>query len=112
MSRRTCGILAGLALALAASIPAAAFGGRAAADHTVTLRDIRFHPGNLTINRGDSVTWVWEDHGIEHNVAFNGFRSRTQTSGTYTVRFTRAGTFSYRCTIHAAEGMRGRITVR
>jgi plastocyanin len=27
------------------------------------------------------------------------------------VRFTRTGTFSYRCTIHEAEGMRGKIVV-
>src|SRR5271166_4237603 len=101
------------ALATAVLIPAPAFGGaRAAAGHTVALKDVRFRPGDLVINRGDSVTWLWEDHGIEHNVTFRGFRSRTQSSGSYTVRFTRAGTFAYTCTLHAAEGMRGRITVR
>ena len=32
--------------------------------------------------------------------------------GSYTIRFGNRGTFSYRCTIHAAEGMRGKIIVR
>jgi plastocyanin len=102
-----------LLLACAALVPAVALGGaHGASAHTVVLREIRFHPGNLTINRGESVTWQWRDGGTEHNVTFNGFHSRTMGQGSYTVRFNRAGTFSYRCTIHAAEGMRGRIIVR
>jgi plastocyanin len=114
MSRRRLALLAALTLASAALVPTAALGGaRAAAKHTVTLKNFRFHPGSLTINRGDTVTWAWHDGGEnEHNVTFHGFHSRTQTSGSYTVRFTRTGTFAYRCTIHASEGMRGKITVR
>jgi plastocyanin len=106
-------LLAALTLASAALIPAAALGSaQSAARHTVTLKNIRFHPGNLTINRGDSVTWAWRDGETEHNVTFHGFHSRTQTSGSYTVRFTRAGAFSYHCTIHVSEGMKGKIVVR
>ena len=105
------GLLAALALSAAALIPSAALGGaRAAATHVVVLKDIRFHPASLTIDRGDTVKWEWEDPGIEHNVTFDGFHSRTQDSGSYAVRFTRAGTFNYTCTLHA--GMRGRIVVR
>jgi len=112
MSRRRFSLLAGAALAGAALIPAAALGGaHSAASHTVTLKAVRFHPAELTINRGDTVRWVWQERGTEHNVTFNGFHSRTQTSGSYSVRFVRAGTFAYRCTIHAAEGMRGKIIV-
>jgi plastocyanin len=113
MSRKRLALLAALTLSTAALVPTAALGGaRAAARHTVTLKNFRFHPGNLTINRGDTVTWSWRDGETEHNVTFHGFHSRTQTSGSYTVRFSRTGTFSYRCTIHAAEGMRGKIVVR
>jgi plastocyanin len=113
MSRKRLALLAALTLSTAALVPTAALGGaRAAARHTVTLKNFRFHPGNLTINRGDTVTWSWRDGETEHNVTFHGFHSRTQTSGSYTVRFTRAGTFAYRCTIHASEGMRGKIAVR
>lgn len=104
-----------VAVAALALIPTVAFGGggsaRSAGTHTVTLKNIRFHPGNLSINRGDTVTWLWRDGSTEHNVTGNGFHSRTQTHGSYSVRFTHSGTFSYRCTIHEAEGMRGKIIV-
>jgi plastocyanin len=96
-----------------AAIPTGAFGGaRPASGHTVVLKGLAFHPANLAIRRGDSVRWVWRDGGIEHNVTFSGFHSRTQGQGSYTVKFTRRGTFSYRCTIHVALGMRGKIVVR
>jgi plastocyanin len=111
MSRKRLGLLATVALAAAALIPTAAFGGgRSASSHTVGLKNVRFHPGTLKISRGDSVTWRWEDRE-EHNITFHGLHSRTKTSGSYTVRFTHAGTFSYRCTIHESEGMRGKIIV-
>ena len=110
MSRIRIGFLSALAVA-AGALPAAAFGGAGAARaHTVILHELRFHPGTLSIRRGDSVTWVWRDQ-VEHNVTFHGFHSRTQEHGTYTVRFNRAGTFSYHCTIHVEEGMRGKIIV-
>jgi plastocyanin len=110
MSRLRIGLLTSLALA-AAAVPGVALGGaRAARRHTVTLHEFRFHPGTLNINRGDSVTWMWRDQ-VEHNVTFHGFHSRTQEHGTYTVRFNRAGTFNYHCTIHVSEGMRGKIVV-
>jgi plastocyanin len=112
MSRRRLGGLAALALCAAALLPAAAFGGaHASSTHTVVLKDVRFHPGTLSIHRGDSVTWLWRDGGEEHNVTFHGFHSKTKTSGSYTIRFTHTGSFSYRCTIHESEGMRGKITV-
>jgi plastocyanin len=113
MSRTRLGLLATLALAGATLITTAAFGGaHATAGHSVTLKNFRFHPGTLTIHRGDSVTWLWRDGPTEHNVTFRGFHSRTQSRGSYTVRFTHPGTFTYRCTIHVAEGMRGKIVVR
>lgn len=111
MSRRGTGTALALVLAAAAIVPAVAFGGaRASSTHTVVLKETRFHPGTLTIRRGDSVRWLWRD-STEHNVTFHGFHSRTQETGSYTVRFTHSGTFSYRCTIHEAEGMRGKIVV-
>ncbi len=112
MRRNRVGLLAVLAVAGVTIAPAAALGGASdAASHTVVLKDIRFHPGSLTIRRGDSVTWLWRDGGTEHNVTSRSFHSRTMSRGSLTVRFNRSGTFSYRCTIHESEGMRGRIVV-
>lgn len=98
--------------AIAAPAAALASPGKAAGTHTVVLSDLKFHPGTLTIKRGESVTWVWRDGGIAHNVTGPGFHSRTQSHGSFTVRFTHTGTFNYRCTIHMAEGMVGKIVVR
>jgi plastocyanin len=112
MRRRTAGALAALAMGLAgALVPAGALGGaRAARTHTVTLHEIRFHPGTLNINRGESVKWVWQDQ-VEHNVTFHSFHYRTQEKGSYTVRFNHKGTFNYHCSIHVEEGMKGKIVV-
>jgi plastocyanin len=113
MTRKRLGTLLALVAAAAVLIPTVAFAGagaRAASTHTVMLKNVRFQPGNLSINRGDSVTWLWRDRE-EHNVTGHGFHSRTQTHGSYTVRFTHSGTFAYRCTIHESEGMRGKIIV-
>jgi plastocyanin len=111
MSRKKLSLLATVALASAALLPAAALGGaRAASTHTVTLKEFRFHPGTLTIRRGDKVTWLWRDQ-TEHNVTFRSFHSRTQEFGSYSIRFNHAGTFNYHCTIHVEEGMRGKIVV-
>jgi plastocyanin len=111
LSKKTCTTLATLAVAVGTTLPAIAFGGaRTASNHTVTLKNVRFHPGTLMINRGDTVTWLWRDRE-EHNITFHGLHSRTMTHGSYAVRFTRSGSFSYRCTIHASEGMRGKIVV-
>jgi plastocyanin len=114
MSKKTFGTLAVLVVATGAAIPAIApaFGGaQTASSHTVILKGVRFRPGTLTINRGDSVRWLWRNEGNEHNVTFHGFHSRTQETGSYTVKFTHSGTFNYRCTIHESEGMRGKIIV-
>ncbi len=99
-------------LAIMAPTAVVASAGTAAETHTVVLKDRRFHPSTLTIDRGESVMWVWRDGSTLHNVTAPGFVSRTQTRGSFTVRFNHAGTFNYRCTIHAAEGMVGKVVVR
>ncbi len=83
-----------------------------ASSHVVVLKGRRYHPSTISIRRGESVTWVWRDGNTEHNVTGHGFRSRTQTRGSFTVRFAHAGTFNYHCTIHVSEGMVGRVVVR
>ena len=98
----------------AALIPAAALGGaRAAAKHTVTLKNIRFHPATLSINRGDTVTWLGTTGKPNTTSPSRTASNRARSpDGSYTVRFTRSGTFNYHCTIHVSEGMKGKIVVR
>jgi plastocyanin len=113
MSRKAVASLSAAVSALAlTAIPAGALGtGQAAGTHTVTLHEHLFHPPTLSIKRGEKVRWLWRDGETEHNVTFRGFHSRTQASGSYTVRFTHSGTFHYFCTIHVSEGMKGKIVV-
>jgi plastocyanin len=89
----------------------------AAASHLITLKQIQFHPGTLHIKRGESVTWKWEDADIDtqHNVTSTGAKhfksSTTKMTGTYTVKFTKVGTYKFECTIHP-ESMTGAIIVQ
>jgi plastocyanin len=77
----------------------------------VILRQLRFSPRKLVIRRGDTVTWLWRDGKVLHNVVSNKFRGldNPKASGSLTKRFTRSGTYPYFCTIHA--GMTGTIVV-
>jgi len=70
-----------------------------------------FTPSTLSIRRGDTVKWSWRG-SVPHNVTGPGFHSRTAPRLTYSRRFTRAGTYRVRCTIHAALGQRMTIRVR
>ena len=113
MRRKTVGLLSLLAASGALIAPAGALGGaHAASSHTVALGGVRFQPGTLIVKRGDSVSWAWNVRNSEHNVTFNGLHSKTGSKGSFSVRFPRAGTFSYVCTVHVAQGMRGKIIVR
>jgi len=106
--RRTSALVAVAALcgAAALAIPAA---GNAASTPTVTLKNIAFSPKTVKIKKGGSVKWVWKDGSIPHNVTFKKMHSKTQTSGSYTVKFKTKGSFSYRCTIH--PGMVAKVVV-
>lgn len=95
---------------LAAGVSAAG----AASTRTVVLEDVEFKPSSVRIKRGDTVRWVWRDGSTPHNVRSRGSRrfksSSTKTRGRHAVRFSRAGTYRYVCTVHI--GMDGRVVVR
>lgn len=86
----------------------------AARTKTVVIEDIAFSPETARISRGDRVRWVWRDGSTPHNVRSRGSRrfkgSGTKTDGSHTVRFTRAGTYRYVCTVHI--GMDAKVVVR
>jgi plastocyanin len=100
-----------LGLVLALALPGAAAG---TTTKTVRIKDIDFSPKTLVIHRGDAVTWRFLDAGTPHDVTSRGatrFRSSPiKQSGSYTVRFTRAGTYRYVCTIHFT--MAAKVVVR
>jgi plastocyanin len=83
---------------------------KGAASRTVVLRNLAFSPRTLNVRSGDVVRWLWRDGSIPHNVTARSFRSKTQTSGSFAVRFRHRGTFRYVCTLHPQ--MKGRIVAR
>ena len=73
-----------------------------AADHIVTIKGFAFAPANLTIEAGDSVTFVNEDSAPHTATDKAGaFDTGRMSSGQQsTLTFGGAGTFDYFCEIH------------
>lgn len=80
-----------------------------AGDATVELRDTQFQPGDVTVEAGSTVAWVWDDGSTPHDVVGDDFRSEVRTDGTFTHTFAEPGTYPYVCTLH--PGMEGTVTV-
>jgi plastocyanin len=97
-----------------------------AADHQVSVggASVRFDPPDITINVGDTVTWV-STSAQAHNVHANdnSFRCAAGCDGnggngnprigpwSATVAFPHAGIYGYRCDPHANYGMLGVVRV-
>src|SRR5215217_5556014 len=87
-----------------------------AANHIVTVGpDTAFHPDTLTIDVGDTVTWM--NAGGTHDVHADDnsfFNSASGAAWTFAHTFTAAGEVGYHCTIHGGPGigMFGTITVQ
>jgi plastocyanin len=76
---------------------------------TVTIQDLAYIPATLTVGVGTTVTWVWRDGAIAHDVKGDGFQSKVMAEGTFSHRFTESGTYKYLCTLH--PNMTGTIEV-
>jgi plastocyanin len=76
---------------------------------TVDAKDLKFQPPAIEVTPGTEVTWRFVDGAVPHNVKGQGFSSPTQSRGTWSHRFTRAGEYRYHCDLHA--GMEGRVVV-
>jgi LPXTG-motif cell wall-anchored protein len=74
----------------------------AAASGGVTIADFSFSPASLTINQGDTVTWVnngpTPHSATANDGSFNTGILKAGQSGSHT--FSQAGTFSYYCQPH------------
>jgi plastocyanin len=78
----------------------------------VSMKDIKFDPESVTVNAGDTVTWI-NDDSVGHDVTADGFKSgepgEMQNGDTFEHTFDEAGTFDYVCSVH--PGMEGSVTV-
>jgi plastocyanin len=90
-----------------ASTPAAAADGDGRP--TVVIEDLAFEPESLRIEAGDTVTWIWRDGEIDHDVSGDDFQSEVMSEGTFRHRFDKPGTHEYVCTLH--PNMTGTIEV-
>ncbi len=109
-ARKAAVLLAVAGAAVVAPATAIGVNARESSVHVIVLKHMSFSPKHVSVGKGDSVEFIWEDGSIPHNVTVAGFHSSTRTKGTYTVKLTRKGTYSFRCTIH--PGMTGSITVK
>ncbi len=82
----------------------------------VTVTDSLFIKDRLTVKKGTTVKWKWENAFQDHNVTVTSgpvkFHSRTQKSGSFSKLLSKPGTYKIVCTIHAAIGMKMTITVK
>jgi plastocyanin len=83
----------------------------AAATHTVLMRNIKFNPRNITIDRGDTVRWENRDNEPHNAIARDdSFHTATfEAGGSASHTFRETGEFPYFCSIH--QGMTGKVTV-
>ena len=76
----------------------------------VSVKDFSYSPSTVIVKKGGTVVWTWRGRSPHDVNGGRNFRSTIRTSGSWSHRFTRTGTFSYYCTIHAS--MRGKVVVR
>ena len=81
---------------------------------TITIRNFAFSPATLTVKTGATVTWINDDSAPHTVVSDDGapvpFASaRLATGDSFQQTFTRAGTYTYHCSIHPS--MKGTIIV-
>ena len=80
---------------------------------SVIIFDNGYNPTSVHVAPGGTVTWVWTGNNA-HGVTFDDgtiAASTIQTVGIYTVRFPRAGSFSFFCTVHGRTVESGTVTV-
>ena len=98
------GVLVGLVGATVVAAPALS------KDKGVEVDDNYFvhkgSPPTVTVKKGTKVEWEWEGHNPHNVTVARGpvkFHSRTMSSGKFTKRLTRKGTYKIICTIHAPK---------
>ena len=81
----------------------------------VTIANMAFSPSQITVNKGDTVTWTNNDsttHTVTDDLSNVGGPSSGDIApgSTYSFTFTKSGSFQYHCSIHPS--MRGTIVVK
>jgi plastocyanin len=73
---------------------------------TVSVKNNSFSPTSVTVAKGGKVVWKWTQGGVPHNVTPASGAAGSKTSSkkgyTFTKTFSKAGKFTYVCTIHSS----------
>jgi plastocyanin len=76
----------------------------------IAIKGFAFSPKELSINKGDTVTWTNEDSAV-HNVVGGILKSKDLAKGeSFSYTFADVGTYDYICTYHPS--MKGKIIVK
>lgn len=77
---------------------------------TVNIQGFKFLPEKISINKGDSVTWINQDSALHSTTQDSGlWNSNLERGQSFNFVFNQAGTYTYYCTFHPS--MRGTVTV-
>jgi plastocyanin len=94
-------------------------GGGGGGGAEVSMKDIQFHPSNVTVSAGDTITFT-NDEAVSHDVHKTAGPGKNFASGppggmqqgdTFKLTLNKAGKYAYQCDVHA-PGMAGTITVK
>lgn len=77
-----------------------------AATKSVQVKDNKFVAKSITVKKGTTVKWIWKGkapHDVSVTKGPAKFKSSVKTSGSFSKKLTKAGTYSIVCTIHAPD---------
>jgi plastocyanin len=108
-----------IAALLATAVPAAfaagcggtGLGAPVATNRVDLPKSYRFDPGAIVIKAGTSVTWTNHDNFTHTVKVEDGADHRIDRGKSVTIRFAKAGTYKYVCTLHSQD-MRGKVIVK
>jgi len=81
--------------------------------YNIEIKDMQFSPSELTIKKGDKVTWTNKDsapHTVTSDSGSELDSASLSTDETYSNIFNAAETYAYHCKIHPS--MKGKIIVK
>ncbi len=87
-----------------------------AVNHFIQTADFQFSPASLTVDVGDTVTWLWSNGS--HTTTSTGIPAGaapwdsplSEASPSFSYVVTHSGVHNYKCTPHEAMGMVGSFT--
>ena len=69
----------------------------------------------VSVGKGTKVTWVWKGRSLHNVTVTRGpatFRSGSKTSGRFSKKVSRTGTYTIVCTVHGASDQSMKLVVR